>query len=269
MAISTRVLRDADEIGSVLADLVLSRYLSRARPLFLLGCPGGRSLTSTYRTLAGLAARQAVDLSGLVIVMMDEYVVATEDGFAPVAADLPHSCRWFGREEIVGRLNAGRPAPAQVPAEHLWLPDPEHPDAYEDRIVAAGGVDLFLLASGAGDGHVAFNPPGTAADARTRVVALPESTRRDNLVTFPSFGGRLSAVPEHGVTVGVATIRDLAAEVVMVLHGSDKALAARRLTSAAGYREDWPATVCVECRSPTLLLDRAAAGALPSAATTG
>jgi glucosamine-6-phosphate deaminase len=106
---------------------------------------------------------------------------------------------------------------------------------------------------------VAFNPPGTDADARTRVVSLPDSTRRDNLATFPSFGGALEAVPRFGVTVGVATIRELSAEVVMVAHGEDKTLAARRLTAAAGYQSDWPATVWAECRNPHLYLDRAAA----------
>ena len=96
------------------------------------------------------------------------------------------------------RLNAGRPEHLQIPADRLWLPDPADPDAYDERIAAAGGIDLFLLASGAGDGHVAFNPPGTEAAARTRVVALPDSTRRDNLATFPTFGGELDAVPRTG-----------------------------------------------------------------------
>jgi glucosamine-6-phosphate deaminase len=161
--------------------------------------------------------------------------------------------------EILDRLNAGRPDHLQVPLDRLWLPDPSDPEAYEEQIRAAGGVDVFLLASGAGDGHVAFNPPGTDADARTRVVSLPDSTRRDNLATFPSFGGALEAVPRFGVTVGVATIRELSAEVVMVAHGEDKILAARRLTAAAGYQSDWPATVWAECRNPHLYLDRAAA----------
>ncbi len=48
----------------------------------------------------------------------------------------------------------------------LWYADPADPAAYDRRIAAAGGIDLFLLASGASDGHVAFNPPGSARRLR-------------------------------------------------------------------------------------------------------
>ena len=41
---------------------------------------------------------------------------------------------------------------------------PADPEGYEQRLADAGGIDLFLLASGAGDGHVAFNPPGADRD---------------------------------------------------------------------------------------------------------
>jgi glucosamine-6-phosphate deaminase len=179
----------------------------------------------------------------------------------PVAQTRSYSCRRFATVEILGRLNAGRPADLSVRTENLWLPDPADPGGYERRLEAAGGIDLFLLASGAGDGHVAFNPPGAERDSRTRVVRLPDSTRRDNLATFPAFGGDLGAVPSHGVTVGVATIRERSKEVIMVAHGADKRLAARRLTEATAYEPDWPATVVTECRAPQIFLDRAAAGA--------
>lgn len=269
MPVTPRVLDGPEEIGAEIAALIVDRYRHRVRGrAFLLGCPGGRSLSTAYGQLARLATAEELDLSDLVIVMMDEYVDLTDEGFRAVDPLLPHSCHRFGRVEIVDRLNADRPEPLRVPTDRLWLPDPSDPDAYEERIAAAGGVDLFLLASGAGDGHVAFNPPGTEAAARTRVVALPDSTRRDNLATFPSFGGDLDAVPRYGVTVGVATIRECSAEVAMVVHGADKALAAERLSTTTGYEADWPATVWVECRNPHLYLDRAAVSSATSAVTT-
>jgi glucosamine-6-phosphate deaminase len=267
--VTPRVLHGPEEIGAEIAALIVDRYRNRTPGRrFLLGCPGGRSLATTYAHLARLSAAEELDLSDLVIVMMDEYVELADQGHRAVDPTLPHSCRRFGRVEILDRLNAGRPEWLRIPADGLWLPDPAAPDAYEDRIAAAGGVDLFLLASGAGDGHVAFNPPGTEASARTRVVALPDSTRRDNLATFPTFGGDLDAVPRFGVTVGVATIRECSAEVVMAVHGADKTLAARRLSTATAYDSDWPATVWVECRNPHLFLDRAAAAQAAPAVTT-
>lgn len=265
MLVTPEVFDDPDGLGVAAATLIADR-LAAAAPgrSFLLGCPGGRSPLPVYRHLAQEASRRRLDLSRLVVVMMDEYVEqadgpgARSRRFAPVAPTALHSCRRFGAVEIVGRLNAGLPPAHHLPTTSLWLPDPARPEAYEDRLAAAGGVDVFLLASGASDGHIAFNPPGSAGDSTTRVVQLPDSTRRDNLATFSSFERRLDRVPRFGVTVGIATIREQSREVVMIVHGRDKRLAARRLTTAEGYQADWPATVFADCRSPHLFVDREA-----------
>src|SRR5262249_14275166 len=136
-------------------------------------------------------------------------------------------------------------------------PDPGEAAVYDERIRAYGGIDLFILASGASDGHIAFNPPGSPRNSITRVVELGEATRRDNLVTFPDFPG-LHAVPTHGISVGISTIADLSKEVMMVLHGPDKAHAYQRLCAATDYDPDWPATIVVACRNPRILADHAA-----------
>ena len=47
---------------------------------------------------------------------------------------------------------------------------------YEREIAAAGGLDLCVLGIG-GNGHIAFNEPGSPFDSRTRVVDLAEETR--------------------------------------------------------------------------------------------
>ena len=136
--------------------------------------------------------------------MMDDYLVPEPTACSCTSGrDAPHSCIRFGREEIVRPLDEAAGPGRGVRAEHLWFPDPADPAAYDGRIRDLGGVDLFLLASGASDGHIAFNPAGAERTSRTRVVELPDSTRRDNLGTFPSFGGDLARVPHHGVTVGI------------------------------------------------------------------
>jgi glucosamine-6-phosphate deaminase len=166
-------------------------------------------------------------LAHLVIVMMDEYVVPSGDGFRNCPAHLHYSCRRFAEREIQGRLNHAILFRARIPAHNVWLADPADPGAFDARLAAAGGVDLFPLASGASDGHVGFNPPGTAIDSGSRVVRLAETTRRDNLATFPAFEA-LEAVPTHGVSVGLDTIARLSAAVVMVLNGAHKQAAPGR-----------------------------------------
>ena len=222
-------------LGEALADEILARY-ERSGDAFLLGCPGGRSLRTTY---AALAARGAA-LDRLAVVTMDEYMGA------PAAAH--YSVRRFAFEEIA--------RPLGIEPEQVWLPEPAFPDAYDDRIAAAGGFDLFLLASGASDGHVAFVPPGAPRDGRTSVLAIAESTRRDNLVTFPGFGA-LDEVPSHGVSVGLATIA-AARALRLVLHGADKRSAAARLLALDGFDPSWPASIVHAHPDAEIWLDKEA-----------
>ena len=265
MLVPPQVFPEPDSLGRAVAARIVDRLdnAPTAEP-FLLGCPGGRSLRSSYRMLGRIAAERRLDLSRLVIVMMDEYVELNADGIpASVDPRSAYSCRHFAMTEIVTELNTalrsgGATTGQLVQPGNLWLPDPTDPEEYERRLVAAGGINVFLLASGAGDGHVAFNPPDSDRASRTRVVALPDSTRTDNLATFPAFAGELEAVPRHGVTVGIATIRELSSEAIMVVHGSDKQRAAQRLAEAGQYEPDWPATVITECRAPSLFCDQAA-----------
>jgi glucosamine-6-phosphate deaminase len=249
------VLPDADAVGDEVAATIIDRMAATDGQHFLLGCPSGRTGMPTYRALARHAA-QGVDLSRLVIVMMDDYVVPGEDAaFQRVPASLSYSCFGFAQRQIVGPIaSASLLAPTEI-----WVPDPADPAAYDERIAQAGGIDLFLLATGAGDGHIAFNQPGTPRSARTHVTPLGEATRRDNMGTFPEFT-RLDMVPTHGVTVGVDTIAANSREVVMVVCGEHKRDSFARITAAEAYEPDWPATVVVECKNPTLIADRAAAG---------
>jgi glucosamine-6-phosphate deaminase len=224
---AVRVFDDADALGAALADEIRALHDSTDGP-FLLGCPGGRSLRTTYRALPRLAR--------LVAVMMDEYV--------PVPPPDAHwSCARFARDEIA--------------AAEAWLPDPEDAASYDARIDDAGGIDLFLLASGASDGHVAFVPPGAPRAGRTAVLELAESTRRDNLETFPGFAS-LREVPTHGVSVGLGTIA-AARSLRLVLHGAGKRGAARRLLALDRYDPAWPASVVHDHPDARILIDEEAA----------
>jgi glucosamine-6-phosphate deaminase len=156
-------------------------------------------------------------------------------------------------------LNEGLPPERQVRASAVHFPRPEDPAAYEDEIAALGGVDLFLLAAGASDGHVAFNPPNSLLTSRTRVVELAESTRRDNLATFPTFRA-LDEVPRHGLTVGLGTIRRHSRAVALLLLGEGKRHALARTRALAGFDPAWPASFVRLCQAPRIIADAAAAG---------
>ncbi len=263
MPASVEVHDTPEALGEALASSVLEvvRADALADDPVLLGCPGGRSLRPTYEAIGRQAARDGHDLSRLIVVMMDEYLVPSNGRLVRCSPDAHYSCRRFGFKHIRDTFNAGLPPARQVSPENVWLPDPTEPEAYDRRILAAGGICLFLLASGVSDGHVAFNPPGTPRDSRTGVIKLAETTRIDNLKTFPDFGS-LAEVPLHGVSVGITTIADLSKRAVLVLTGVHKRLAAERVTAAQGYDPEWPSTIVHECAGGRILLDRAAAGGI-------
>jgi glucosamine-6-phosphate deaminase len=91
----------------------------------------------------------------------------------------------------------------------------------------------------------------------TRVIDLPDTTRRDNMFTFPEFTD-LADVPHHGLSVGIATIVDNTRQAVMMLTGADKQTAFERIVAADHYEPDWPATAVTECAAFTILADTAA-----------
>jgi glucosamine-6-phosphate deaminase len=255
-----RVFPTPEALGEELAARLLAG-IEQARhsgSRFLLGCPTGRSPRPVFGAMARRLAETPQDISRLVLVMMDEYLVPNGSDLVYAPADQPWSCHHFSRAEIAGPLNAGLAPAERLRDASIWFPDPEDPAAYEARIADAGGIDFFILASGASDGHVAFNPPGSARASRTRIIPLSEETRRDNLQTFPAFG-TLAAVPGHGISVGIDTIAS-AREAVMIVLGAGKRTTLARMLDAERYEPDWPATVIHECAARVIWSDADAAG---------
>lgn len=256
------VFPSPNAIGEHLAELLLTR-IEDARASgdrFVLGCPTGRTPRPVFGAMARRLAQKPQDLSHLILVMMDEYLVTTGGGFEYAPADEPWSCHHFAHVEIADRLNAGLSAAQLLPDASILFPDPRDPAAYDARIADAGSIDFFILASGASDGHVAFNPPGSPRESRTRIIQLSEETRRDNLQTFPAFG-TLEAVPTHGISVGIDTIAS-ARESAMVVWGAGKRLTLTRMLSTERYDPEWPATVIHECAGREILSDADAAMSL-------
>ncbi len=248
-----------DALGDHLAArlLVLIGKAEEAGRQFLLGCPTGRSPLPTYRALARHLTARPQTLGHLVLVMMDEYLVEGEARLVLASPRSHYSCQGFAAREIVEPISRALPAEFRLAPENVWFPDPDDPAAIERRIAEAGGIDFFILASGAGDGHVAFNPPDSSRESRTRVIPLSEQTRRDNMETFPGFRA-LNEVPRHGVSLGIGTIAEARAA-AMILTGEGKREAFARTTKATRYDPKWPATIVAEILDAMVLADNAAA----------
>ena len=74
-------------------------------------------------------------------------------------------------------------------------------DAFEEKIKAAGGIELFVGGMGL-DEHIAFYKSGSSLLSRTHVKMLAMDTI---LASARFFSGNLTKVPTMALTVGMGT----------------------------------------------------------------
>jgi glucosamine-6-phosphate deaminase len=186
----------------------------RRLPTAVIGLPTGRTPLLAYEEIARLTRAESIDWSGVRTFNLDEFV-----GLGPGDRT---SYRAFMDERLfrpVG-LTAAQVGFLDGTATDL---DAEC-DRYERAIVAAGGIDLLLLGIGA-NGHIGFNEPGDALSARTHRVALDAPTRAANAWWF---GDEIARVPGEALTMGMATILQSRA-IVLMATGAAKAEAVRAM----------------------------------------
>ena len=190
---------------------------------FVLGLPTGSTPVETYKELVRLYEAGEVSFRNVVTFNMDEYVGIPEDH--------PESYHTFMRKHFFDHVD--------VPAANIHILDGNAPDLqkeceeYERKIVAAGGIDLFLGGVGE-DGHLAFNEPFSSLNSRTRLKTLTQDTIQ---VNARFFGGDISLVPKTALTVGVGTV--LSAKKVLILATGHKKARAVRHGVEGSYNHQW------------------------------
>jgi glucosamine-6-phosphate deaminase len=154
------------------------------------------------------------------------------------------------QEHLFGKVNI---APA-----HVHFPDglaadiPAHCAEYEKALRSAGGIDLQLLGIGS-DGHIGFNEPSSSLASRTRIKTLTPRTVKDNARFF----GSAEKVPRHVITMGVGTIMDARA-CLLLATGESKADAVAGMAEGS-ITADLPASVLQMHPDCKLVVDEAAA----------
>ena len=128
-------------------------------------------------------------------------------------------------------------------------------DWYELKIKEVGGIDMQILGIG-GNGHIAFNEPGSSLGSRTRIKTLDQLTKRDNARFFEES----EEVPKYAITMGVGTIMD-ARHLLLLANGSNKAEAIHA-TVEGPITALYPATIVQMHRKATIVCDEDAASKL-------
>jgi len=187
----------------------------RRDPRLVLGLPTGRTPVGMYQRVVAECSREYHCFTDVTTFNLDEYVGPSRE------------YQRFMKENLFDHID--------IDPAHAHIPDGAAPDLetecvrYEGQIADAGGLGLTFLGLG-GNGHIAFNEPGTPFTARTRVVALSEHTRAANKT--PS---------THAITMGIGTILE-SREIVLLAAGANKRAAIERLR-AGEVSEEFPASV--------------------------
>jgi glucosamine-6-phosphate deaminase len=228
--------------GEHVAGLLADRLA--ARPGLVVALPTGSTPLPAYAALPGVLRRRGVDAAAATVVLLDEYL--------GLSAGHRARCDEVLRRALLDGLEAaGLRRPRFVVFEVDEVPAEAACAGIEAAIDAAGGLDLVLLGLGA-NGHVGMNEPGSAADARTRVVELAPSTRD------ASVGYGATEPPAHGVTLGMATI--LAAREIWLLATGPRKRAILTATLDGPVTSAVPASLLRGHAGLRVLADDAAAG---------
>ena len=162
-----------------------------------------------YRRFVELVDAIPLDLSGLHLFFMDEYLADdAATGPQAVSVDHPLSFEGFIRRELVHRLadhragETGKCRHGFLP-DQVHFPDPADPPTYDDMMKRLGGPTVCYAGVGI-NGHLAFNEAPSSDDSPSRIVKLTSETIATNSHT--ALGGAYDAVPRRAVTVGMKSI---------------------------------------------------------------
>jgi len=253
------IIRENYEEMSKYAAKVIAGFV-KSKPDCVLGLATGGTPIGTYKELIRMHKEEGLDFSKVKTFNLDEYLGVGIDLSKPYNMD--QSYARFMYEELFKHIN--------IPKENIHIPDglTKEPEKfckwYEDEIKKAGGIDLQLLGIG-GDGHWAFNEPGSSLASRTRVQALTKQTLDDNYEAFYKKAGiDRSEMPHFAITMGIGTILE-AKNILMIANGVKKADVVAKCLEGPVTSQITASAIQLFSGGITVVLDKEAASKLKNA----
>lgn len=214
------------------------KYQIKNKPDSVMGFATGATPVGTYRCLIDMYNKGEVDFSKITSFNLDEYY--------PISKTDPQSYHYFMDINFFNHVN--------IDKSHVNIPDGEALDAelecaqYEEKIIAAGGIDLQILGIGR-NGHIGFNEPDVNLNTKTHKTALAEDTKDANSRFFES-----GKVIEHALTMGISTILS-SKKIIILASGKSKHSAISELLSDKITTNN-PSTLLKVHPDVTLICDR-------------
>ena len=249
------VIRENYEQMSKHAAEVIASYV-KSKPDCVLGLATGSTPIGTYQELIRLH-NNGLDFSQVKTFNLDEYLGISINLDKPYNED--QSYARFMYEELFKHIN--------IKKENTHVPNglSKEPENfckwYEEEIKKAGGIDLQLLGIG-GDGHWAFNEPGSSLQSRTRVEPLTQQTLDDNYESFYKKAGfSRDDMPRFAITMGIGTILE-ARNILMIANGEKKASVVAKAIEGPITSQITSSAIQLHSGKVTVVLDEGAASKL-------
>ena len=247
--IPTQIFEDSKtasrDIAGQIADLIKNKQLKNE--MAVLGLATGSTPTGVYGELVRMHQEEGLSFHNVITFNLDEYY--------PMQPDALQSYVRFMNEYLFNHVNID-PDNIHVPDGTLDMENVgEYCLQYEEKIEAAGGLDLQILGIGR-TGHIGFNEPGSTQTTQTRLISLDKITRRDAASDF----FHEDNVPRRAITMGVGTIMK-AKRVILMAWGEGKSRIIQR-TVEGSISELIPATYLQKHPNTQFILDEAASAEL-------
>ncbi|MFK3938170.1 glucosamine-6-phosphate deaminase [Alkalihalobacillus sp. NPDC078783] len=233
--------RDYGDMSVKAAEFVI--WHLKQNPAMNIGFATGGTPIGLYKQLVEDHKKNYTSYQQVTSFNLDEYI--------GLSYDHPQSYHSYMREHLFSHIDIGD--------ERIFLPksnthEPETASAaYEDALYKQGGIDLQILGIG-NNGHIGFNEPGTPFQSNTHIVKLEETTR----VANARFFNKISEVPTHAITMGIASIMR-SKEILLLISGQSKRDALHHLLHGK-ETQDFPASILKRHPRVTVIADAAARG---------
>ncbi|MEY5033723.1 MAG: glucosamine-6-phosphate deaminase, partial [Bacteroidota bacterium] len=228
----------ADQIAALI------RKRQKEKKNVVLGLATGSTPKSLYAELVRLHREEKLSFRNVITFNLDEYY--------PIEPTALQSYHRFMHTHLFDQIDIKKTnihiPPGNIEKESVK----EYCRKYEQKIAAAGGIDLQILGVGI-NGHIGFNEPGSGIYSKTRLVNLDHSTRLANAYEFAN----ISQVPRLAITMGIDTILK-SKRIILMAWGSSKAPVIKKAVEEDDT-EQVPASLLQNHDDVTFVCDEAAA----------
>lgn len=185
-----------------------------------------------------------LDFSDMTSINLDEYY-----GLAP---DNDQSYHYFMQHHLFDKK----------PFKHSYIPNGLAKNIHEEvdrynKIIEENPIDIQILGIG-GNGHIAFNEPGTPFGSLTHEVKLTENTIKANSRFFDN----IDDVPRQAICMGIRSIMN-SKKIVLLAFGEAKQDAIKAMIEGP-VTEEVPASILQDHPDVTIICDETAAAKLSS-----